>query len=80
MLSTTVNSLLSPVGLKVSRVRNTEDDYWNSELEYWEKELRAFYREQYSLELDPLQTDPTVVPPPELAGLIQFTNKAHRVG
>ena len=80
MLSNTINSLLSPVGLRVSRIDNQESQYWAAELAYWEQELRTFYREQYCLDLHPLQTDPSVVPPPELAGLIQFQNKAHKTG
>lgn len=52
------------------------DDGWPEEREYWLNNLRDFYKTQYGLDLDPAQTDRSLVPPLETVLKIQQSNKA----
>lgn len=74
------DQVLGRFGLEIARKQPNDDRYWTDEYAYWLAACQAFYRGNYGLELDPRQTDPAMVPPVELAGLIQFPNKSHRLG
>jgi len=86
-----INLALRPLGVKLVRRGSVmamavapgnpfntppADDGWADERNYWENKLRAYYQREFRWDLDPLQTDPRMLPPLELAATIQGTNKA----
>lgn len=54
------------------------DEGWAEERAYWAGVLREFYRKSYGLELDPLQTDDSLVAPFDTVVKVQRANKADR--
>ncbi|MCC7082139.1 MAG: class I SAM-dependent methyltransferase [Burkholderiales bacterium] len=62
----------------VDVVRARFDEGWAQERDYWLGVIRDFYRSTYGVELDPAQTDPSVIPPLETIVKVQRANKAER--
>jgi SAM-dependent methyltransferase len=61
---------------KFRKQDDNEQEHWEKERAYWAERMAGWYREKYSLELDPIQNDPARVPPLELVARIQGTGKA----
>jgi Methylase involved in ubiquinone/menaquinone biosynthesis len=79
VLKQTVRSgLRNLFGVDVVRTRATGflDEGWAEERAYWLNVLQDFYQTEYGLSLDPLQTDPSLVPPLDKVLKIQRANKA----
>jgi len=62
-------------GRRKTRQRDI-DTHWQGERAYWSECLADWYQRKYSLTLDPIQNDPTQVPPLKLVTRIQKTEKA----
>ena len=65
------------LGLKPkSKPDPANDAHWAAELDYWTERARDWYHDQYRLELAPIQTDTSLVPPFEAVAEIQVKSKA----
>jgi SAM-dependent methyltransferase len=56
--------------------RDGEQRHWEEERAYWIERMASWYRNKYSLALDPIQSDAARVPPLELVAEIQGKGKA----
>ena len=68
-----LNTLLKPLGLKVSRVQPVYKHQidWKAEYDYWSGLLWNHYDREYGLKPHPIQTDARIVPSGDLVDLIQ---------
>lgn len=64
-------------GQRSRRKAPADELHWQAELAYWTQRMRNWYRDKYGLELAPIQTDRSQVPPFELIERIQTKAKAH---
>lgn len=71
-----LRSAMRTIRRKQRNRRDADQDHWDKERAYWVARMGDWYREKYSLELDPIQTDTARVPPIELVAEIQGKGKA----
>ena len=53
-----------------------DQHHWREERAYWGRRIAEWYREQYGLALDPIQTDDARVPSPEQIQRVHKSNKS----
>jgi SAM-dependent methyltransferase len=71
-----MNELLTRATAYLQR-RTARIRYWHHEREHWRREMRRWYRDEYHLELDPVQDDERNVPPARLVAEIQPRARAN---
>ena len=71
-----LRSVLGAVPGKPRKEVDADREHWAQERAYWTERMRPWYREKYSLALDPIQKDVSPVPPADMVAAIQGEGKA----